>query len=420
MKQVLITSTLHSQNWSLNIQDFLSGNQKKAFKENFICAQNCVAPLFDQFLLCGQKDSSVIHMFSLKKQLHTRWKAPDKITALATTPDSCFIIVAMSGKIHVYQTSSGKLCGVVQRHYQPITCLRVSKCGSFFISGGDDAMVLVWMLFPIISVKESLSGAESLALEPKHTWNNHTAKITDIHCGPNGIHDKCYTASLDSTCKIYDIYSGELLASLTFDEPLWSVVTDAAQNFLFVGGEKGSIFETKLFDQSQILNDLSKPAPLALEGHVSKVTNLCVSFDGLALVSGSHEGKVIVWHIRSKQPMKTYEYKGAITNLLLLITPHGLNDTDHLSSCIVKPFESFEDHHLDLMERGINHVSKASLQIEDIPSIFSDEKSQYVDSELVGKYQEASKKLQELTQINRQLYDYAVDKLFKESLPSME
>lgn len=63
-------------------------------------------------------------------------------------------------------------------------------------------MVLVWMLFPIISAKESLSGADSLALEPKHTWNNHTAKITDIHCGPNGIHDKCYTASLDSTCKV--------------------------------------------------------------------------------------------------------------------------------------------------------------------------------------------------------------------------
>ena len=66
---------------------------------------------------------------------------------------------------------------------------------------------------------------------------------------------------------MYDNYSGNLLISISFDEPLWSVTMDPAQNFLFVGGEKGNIYETKLYDEKQIINDLNRPQPSVLNGH---------------------------------------------------------------------------------------------------------------------------------------------------------
>lgn len=107
--KVIITSTLHSQNCSLCVQDFCSGNQIKTIKEGIICGQNCLISLFDQYILACQKDSSVLHLWSNKKQLHSKWRAPGKVTSLVATPDSYYIIVGIAEKIFIYQVSNYKI-----------------------------------------------------------------------------------------------------------------------------------------------------------------------------------------------------------------------------------------------------------------------------------------------------------------------
>ena len=271
-KQVIVTSTLNSTYWSINVQDLLTGTQVSCFKESITCGYNGLACLFDQYFLCSQKDSSVVHLWSLRKKsiVRTRMKCPSKVTSLTATPDGMYIILGLEEKIYIYMTSSGRLCSILERHYQPVTCIRMSKCGSFFISGGEDGLVLVWILSTILSNgynEHQNSSDNSESLNPMHTWSYHNGKITDIHCGYTGIRGKCCSVSVDSTCKVYDILSGNLLISISFDEPLWSVVMDPAQNYLFVGGEKGNIYETKLFDTQQILNDLNKPQPKIFIGH---------------------------------------------------------------------------------------------------------------------------------------------------------
>lgn len=44
-----------------------------------------------------------------------------------------------------------------------------------------------------------------------------------------------------------------MLASVTFDCPLWSVA-DPSQNFLCVGGDNGLIYETNLFEKKSLMN----------------------------------------------------------------------------------------------------------------------------------------------------------------------
>ena len=82
----------------------------------------------------------------------------------------------------------------------------MSSCGSFFISGADDGIVLVWLLFHVLSNSyNSLPSTpcnNSFNHNPLHTWSNHTAKVTDICCGYTGIDGRCATVSLDSTCKV--------------------------------------------------------------------------------------------------------------------------------------------------------------------------------------------------------------------------
>ena len=42
----------------------------------------------------------------------------------------------------------------------------------------------------------------------------------------------------------------------------------------------------------------------------SAVTCLAVSMDGMALISGSNDNTIKIWHINSKQCMKTVTNKG--------------------------------------------------------------------------------------------------------------
>jgi hypothetical protein len=45
------------------------------------------------------------------------------------------------------------------------------------------------------------------------------------------------------------LLSGYLIITIVFDTPLWAVVMDSAQYFMFVGGEDGNIYETRLYER---------------------------------------------------------------------------------------------------------------------------------------------------------------------------
>ncbi|XP_053211739.1 WD repeat-containing protein 18-like [Panonychus citri] len=419
-KQVILTSTLNSTYWSVNVQDLLTGTQITSFKETIACGYNSLACLFDQYLICSQKDSSVVHLWSLRKKsiVRTRMKCPANVTALTVTPDGMFIILALGEKIYIYMTSSGQLCSILERHYQPITVIRMSKCGSFFISGGEDGLVLLWMLNCILSTgfhDQQIGSTNSPDLNPKHTWSHHNGRVTDIHCGYTGIRGKSCSVSIDSTCKIYDNYSGNLLISISFDEPLWSVAMDPGQSFLFVGGEKGNIYETKLYDEKQIINDLNRPQPTVLTAHSSKVTHLAISIDGLALISGGYDGKVIVWHTISKQRMKTFENRGAITNLIVMPTPRGILE-EETPLIPVKSFKLTNDPDLDAFDRDLIHTINDQC-IPDEDEIENNQQNVININQLEANDEEPESNpddIEKIKTINQQIYEYSVNTIFKQ------
>jgi hypothetical protein len=54
---------------------------------------------------------------------------------------------------------------------------------------------------------------------------------------------------IDYLFQIYELLSGHLIITIVFDTPLWAVVMDSAQYFMFVGGEDGNIYETRLYER---------------------------------------------------------------------------------------------------------------------------------------------------------------------------
>jgi pre-rRNA-processing protein IPI3 len=190
--------------------------------------------------------------------------------------------------------------------------LKCSEDGYYFVSAAQDGHCLVWEFGELFNQYSNrvLQGLSDGINEPKYSWTDHQKEVTDVHCGNYLTTAKCITSSLDASCKLYNVLTGQLIVSIIFETPIHSLAVDASEMNLFVGGENGKIYQTKLYKviddfTSTLIN--SKPEFI---GHSSKVTNLSVSFDGLCLISGSSDSKIKKWHIPSKNCMDTYSYKG--------------------------------------------------------------------------------------------------------------
>lgn len=102
----------------------------------------------------------------------------------------------------MFQISTGNLLTILESHYQPITCIKVSSDSSHFLTGGEDGLVLVWSLPEAISASLNFHSSLSKGKEPKHSWSHHRDRVTDIYIGFCGIHSRCVTSSVDQTCKV--------------------------------------------------------------------------------------------------------------------------------------------------------------------------------------------------------------------------
>ncbi|RWS25503.1 WD repeat-containing protein 18-like protein [Leptotrombidium deliense] len=416
LSKIIFCGDINGQTCSVSATDLMTGTTVRNFKGAGGLAANSLSLISDQYLIGAQKDSPVLYCWSLrgKDQQQKKIICAGKINALCATPDGHFVIVAVKEELFVYQLSSGCLLTKLERHFQPVTCIRTSSDSSYFISGGEDGIVLVWFLHELLNFTSlGLLSSEGMTnKEPKHSWSHHTAQITDICCSYSRINGKCVTCSTDQTCKVYEVLSGTLLVSLVFDTPLWSVAMDPAQYFLFIGGDNGNIYETRLYEKpSQIISRNAEQGPEFI-GHSAKVNRLCVSVDGFALVSGSYDSTVKVWHVISKQCMRTVTGKGPINNLLVALTPRGLISDEYS----LKPIEAFkrEVDSDSSNERGsiaitITNTTKREhldydTSMESTLKTFLSKDEDYIDS---------TEEVKRLKSINENMYNYAVDAIFK-------
>jgi pre-rRNA-processing protein IPI3 len=242
------------------------GPSKGTVKRTYSCeAQGggaALALLGNTYLLCALKSLPFIYAWHLRKeQVHTKMSCPGVVRTLATTPDTVYCAAAIAEKIYVWQVSTGRLLAVVSQHYQPVSVLEFTDDGLWLISGGEDGRVLVWSLRRLLSQAFDTSGltlphCEGVPIPagPRppvlhQAWSDHTLPVTAVHCGAGGLQARTATASLDQTCKLYDMASGRLLCSLLFGFSLTAVTMDMAEQWLFVGGATGRLAQVNLFLQ---------------------------------------------------------------------------------------------------------------------------------------------------------------------------
>lgn len=351
---ILLTSETSGQLWNVCVWDMESGTSVVTFKGG-TSAPHGVGVLGQQYLVSASPTKPVLSLWPLHKRDTTCSKmvCPGNVTALEITEDGAYIVAAIAEKIYVWQVCTGRLLSILSRHYQTITCLKSSS--GLIVSGGEDSLVIVWSLAKALC--EQLE--HRAPVTPERVWSSHSLPVTDLHLGVGGHLSRVVSSSLDQTCRLFDVNSGELLCTFVFEVGICSVVLDPAEFRLFAGSSSGSIYAVNLFEtpvrrERHITDKKEDQSCQRFDGHEKQVTCLRVTMDGCQLVSGSHDHKVKIWDIFSGQCLRTIEHKGPVTNAKLTMAPPGIVNPDVKYKLPLQPLQRV--FHADSQEEG-GHAS---------------------------------------------------------------
>ncbi|CAH2354175.1 pre-rRNA-processing protein Ipi3p [[Candida] railenensis] len=236
-----------------------------------------------------------------------------------------------SGKVYIWELSSGNLLCVKDAHYQAISVIKFSSCGTFLVTGGEDSRVAIWRTLDLISIYNKSEEANRLAsVRPYATFTDHSLAVSDLVISETGILPdiRLYTVSRDSTLRIYDIMTKSLLTTFVLPISIESITKDPANRACYLGLSNGLIRVVPLYQVNpntsvlesiggcekiitldhdpNLVNTFVHHQQSISTNHASiSVTNLAVSMDGTNLVSGDSVGRVFVSDIATKQVVQT-------------------------------------------------------------------------------------------------------------------
>lgn len=221
-----------------------------------------------------------------------------------------------SGKLYIWELSSGNLVCVKEAHYQAINVLKFSECGTFLVSGGADARCSVWKTLDLVTIDDPESQKSASAL----TFMDHTLAVTDI-CLTTGIRSdiRLYSSSKDGTIRNYDLTSGKLITTFVLPLSVECLAVDPAGRACYAGLSDGTIrtvLQYKVNPHTSVLEAVGgngKVVTLATDPELrelfvhhqpSRVTSLRVSLDGTTIISSDESGRVMVADAVTTQVVK--------------------------------------------------------------------------------------------------------------------
>ncbi|OTF73017.1 WD domain containing protein [Euroglyphus maynei] len=347
--------------WDVSTGNMFSTYRSMGKKSAGFVPRHCIDRIGYQYLINGYQNSPLLNVWSLdgKDRLHLKLILPGNVGALCITPDGHYLLTAIDTRLYIWQLASGYLLAVLDGHYQSIRVVKMAGDQTHFITGGDDGVILIWNFAKVIvpDSRQSFSviDGHSSRLEPDHTITNSSTAIIDIHVGHGGPNTRFVVcAEQSSTVKMYQLSTGILLATISLPALIMAVVMDRMERALFVGSANGPVYEvvlSRIYQQPRRDGDKSLHIDLSclggeqecldtnrndkqvMIGHTGAVYAMAVTIDGQALLTGSQDRTIRLWHIGSHQCMRTVQCKGPVSNLIVGPSMAGLFLFDSLESC---------------------------------------------------------------------------------------
>lgn len=238
--------------------------------------------------------------------------------------------------------------------------------------------------------------------------------VTGLHLSEGGIRARIFTSSLDHTCKVYNLADGRMLLDLSFAVRLTSVAVDLGQASVYLGSSKGTIHTFGLHSPPRHLKVTLERDESNTFGsrHSDEVICLSASLDGLTIASGSLDHDVRLWHVKSRQCLRTIGHKGPITVVRFLVPPRTMLEPDTFQPGLVLTRQLQRSVEADKSDVKISvHVRERVQPTVAEEDCMSGVGTFDLDAKQGGSRQSngvATEEVQRLREANLELYRYAV------------
>lgn len=240
----------------------------------------------------------------------------EPVAPLVATPCGSHLLAGgVSGRVHALALPSGDAaCSFRAHKFGAVSCLALNDDGSLLVSGGEDGEVVVFPLLRILDVEnvDTANNNSNLAL---YRIGAHVAPVTCVACGHGGCNAVVASASMDGTCKVWNMVDGTHLRTLTLSCTAFSLTLDPTTSHLYAGGSDGCVHIASL--NSPDTNTATSA------WHASGCTNAAVVGAAMAngcknLVSCTEDGEVRVWDLASGLLASTFWIGRAVSDVLVV------------------------------------------------------------------------------------------------------
>lgn len=358
---------------------------------------NCLA-ISKSHILSAQVEKAVVHVYSREKgNQEATVPFPERIHSLALAANETVLLLGTeSGRITVWETSTGRSLSTSASHLQPVTVLVVDDADNFILSASADATVLVWSLLDLLSFSTTSARTAGQIRQPRHALTGHNAAITAVTCGHSrATSNIAISTSKDNTAIVWDYIAGTLLRTILLPSSPLCVTLDPADRAAYTGYIDGSVqrldFYSPFLSASTIRDHAQadtalQPPPSSRwpysstdtasdpSANINAALSLTLSYDGTTLLSGHANGAINTWDAATGRFAGTLaQHTGApITNLQMQTPtgfPHEPQPSFHQSAVVKpRPYEQFA-------VKGSGTPSEAYTMTLSFPSRLSDTSS---------------------------------------------
>lgn len=211
--------------------------------------------------------------FHNTKKLFGNCRAEKEVETVAITPDSKYIVSAVSNSIIIWDLESQNIFReLYDPALRPITSVVITPDGKYIIAGTVGNFLVIW---------DFKSGNKIKVIELLNKWNGHDSgeSITSVAVTPNS--QQLISASSDKSVRIWDIAQGTELNNFSIHNNSANAVVVNPSGDLAISGD----YSIKVWH----IQTGKIVASFSVE---SSVLSCAVTSDGLTIVAGELSGRV--------------------------------------------------------------------------------------------------------------------------------